>query len=56
MPKYKHATFTNSDQSNAISLSVSDGEGGYLIKDVSIINSQPYVANILDLNPTCTKR
>ena len=38
-----------------ISLSVLDsldGKGGYLIKDVSITNSQPYVTDILDLNAT----
>ena len=48
------ATFTNSDQSNAILLSVPDGRGNYFIKDVSITNSQPYVTDILDLNVTYT--
>jgi hypothetical protein len=51
-PFYAQVTFTNSDLSTVISLSVPDGKGGYLIKDVNITNSQPYVTNILDLNQT----
>ena len=53
-PFHAQVTFTNSDQLDAISLSVPNGKGGYLIKDVSITNSQPYVTDILDLNVTYT--
>ena len=52
-PFYAQVTFAKSDRSNSTSLSVLDGKGGYLIKDVSITNSQPYVTtDILDLNAT----
>ena len=49
---YAQVTFTNSNRSNVIPLSVLDSKGGYFIKDASITNSQPYVTDILDLNVT----
>jgi hypothetical protein len=53
MPFKVHVTFTNPGPST-ISLSIPDGQGGYLIKDVSITKSQPYVTDLLDLNHTYT--
>ena len=52
-PFYAQVAFTN-DLSNPISLSVPDCKGGYLIKDVTITNRQPYLIDILDLNQTYT--
>jgi hypothetical protein len=50
-PFYAQVMFTSSNpnQSNTISLSIPDGQGGYLIKDVSITTNSPCTTNVLDV-------
>jgi hypothetical protein len=51
---WSQVEFTSYDESNAVSLSVPDGQGGYLIKDVSITHTQEYLTRILNQNHTYT--